>query len=116
MSLSSQCTKNNQWMVCNKGYDTFCPVGPWLVTDLDFSDLEVRTEINGEVRQLSWTSMMIHSIGSIIEWISTITTLLPGDLILTGTPGGAGPIENGDTISITIKNIGTLYNSVIRNK
>ena len=76
---------------CQKGHDTFCPVGPWIVTDLDPSDLEIRTEVNGQVRQRSRTSLMIHDIGAIIEWMSAVMTLLPGDLILTGTPEGVGP-------------------------
>ena len=74
----------------------------------------LRTEVNGEVRQLSRTSMMIHDIGAIIEWISAVMTLLPGDLILTGTPEGVGPIENGDTVSVSVEGIGTLTNPVVR--
>lgn len=104
---------DGQWTRA-KGHDTFCPVGPWIVTDLDPSDLEIRTEVNGEVRQLSRTSLMIHDIGEIIEWISAVMTLLPGDLILTGTPAGVGPLEHGDTVSVSVEGIGTLTNSVIR--
>jgi len=89
-------------------------VGPWIVTDLDPSDLRIRTEVNGVVRQDSRTSLMIHDIGAIIEWVSAVMTLLPGDLILTGTPAGVGPIENGDTVSITVEGIGTLTNPVVR--
>jgi 2-keto-4-pentenoate hydratase/2-oxohepta-3-ene-1,7-dioic acid hydratase in catechol pathway len=89
-------------------------VGPWIVTDLDPSDLEIRTEVNGVLRQHSRTSLLIHDIGTIIEWISAVMTLLPGDLILTGTPAGVGPIEDGDTVSITIEGIGTLTNPVVR--
>ncbi|MCW2687579.1 MAG: 2-hydroxyhepta-2,4-diene,7-dioate isomerase, partial [Mycobacterium sp.] len=77
--------KDGQWTRA-KGFDTFCPVGPWIVTDIDPSDLEIRTEVNGEVRQHSRTSMMIHDVGAIVEFISAVMTLLPGDLILTGTP------------------------------
>ena len=94
--------------------DAFCPVGPWIVTDLDPSDLEIRTEVNGEVRQRSRTSLMIHDIGAIIEWMSAVMTLLPGDLILTGTPAGVGPLEDGDTVSVTVEGIGTLTNPVVR--
>ncbi len=90
VSARDQQKKDGQWMRA-KGHDTFCPVGPWIVTDLDPSDLEIRTEVNGEVRQHSRTSLMIHDIGAIIEWISAVMTLLPGDLILTGTPEGVGP-------------------------
>ena len=88
--------------------------GPWIVTDLDPADLELRTEVNGEVKQHSRTSLMIHDVGAIVEWISAVMTLLPGDLILTGTPEGVGPIEDGDTVSITVEGIGTLTNPVVR--
>src|ERR1700753_3769406 len=89
-----------------KGHDTFCPVGPWVVTDVDPSDLELRTEVNGQVKQHSRTSMMIHAVGAIVEWISAVMTLLPGDLILTGTPAGVGPLEDGDTVSGKTAGIG----------
>ena len=107
--------KDGQWTRA-KGHDTFCPVGPWISTDVDPTDLAIRTEVNGEVKQDSRTSNMIHDVGAIVEWISAVMTLLPGDLILTGTPDGVGPIENGDTVSITIEGIGTLTNPVVRKK
>ena len=88
--------------------------GPWIDTDVDPSDVAIRTEVNGEVKQDSRTSMMVHDVGAIVEWISAVMTLLPGDLILTGTPDGVGPIEDGDTVSITIEGIGTLTNPVVR--
>jgi 2-keto-4-pentenoate hydratase/2-oxohepta-3-ene-1,7-dioic acid hydratase in catechol pathway len=113
VSARDQQKKDGQWMRA-KGHDTFCPVGPWIDTSVDPSDLELRTEVNGQVRQLSRTSLMIHDIGAIIEWASAVMTLLPGDLILTGTPEGVGPIEDGDTVSITIEGIGTLTNPVVR--
>jgi 2-keto-4-pentenoate hydratase/2-oxohepta-3-ene-1,7-dioic acid hydratase in catechol pathway len=113
VSARDQQKKDGQWMRA-KGHDTFCPVGPWIVTDLDAADLELRTEVNGEVRQRSRTSLMIHDVGAIIEWASAVMTLLPGDLILTGTPEGVGPIEDGDTVSISIEGIGTLTNPVVR--
>ncbi len=113
VSARDQQKADGQWIRA-KGHDTFCPVGPWIVTDLDPSDLEIRTEVNGEVRQRSRTSMMIHDIGAIIEWMSAVMTLLPGDLILTGTPEGVGPLEDGDTVSVTVEGIGTLTNPVIR--
>lgn len=121
ISARDQQAKDGQWMRA-KGHDTFCPVGPWIVTDLDPSDLEIRTEVTsgiagaagGEVRQRSRTSLMIHDIGAIVEWVSAVMTLLPGDLILTGTPEGVGPIEDGDTVSVTVEGIGTLTNPVVR--
>ncbi|OBI20060.1 MULTISPECIES: fumarylacetoacetate hydrolase family protein [unclassified Mycobacterium] len=113
VSARDQQKSDGQWTRA-KGHDTFCPVGPWIVTDVDPSDLEIRTEVNGEVKQHSRTSLMIHDVGAIVEWISAVMTLLPGDLILTGTPAGVGPIEHGDTVSITIEGIGTLTNPVLR--
>ena len=113
VSARDQQQADRQWTRAN-GHDTFCPVGPWIVTDVDPADLELRTEVNGEVKQHSRTSLMIHDVGAIVEWISAVMTLLPGDLILTGTPAGVGPIEDGDTVSVTIEGIGTLTNPVVR--
>jgi len=113
VSARDQQNKDGQWTRA-KGHDTFCPVGPWIATDVDPTDLAIRTEVNGEIKQDSRTSNMIHDVGAIVEWISAVMTLLPGDLILTGTPDGVGPIENGDTVSITIEGIGTLTNPVVR--
>jgi 2-keto-4-pentenoate hydratase/2-oxohepta-3-ene-1,7-dioic acid hydratase in catechol pathway len=113
VSARDQQQLDGQWTRA-KGHDTFCPVGPWIVTDVDPADLELRTEVNGEIKQQSSTSLMIHGVGAIIEWVSAVMTLLPGDLILTGTPAGVGPIEDGDTVSITISGIGTLTNPVVR--
>lgn len=116
VSARNQQQSDGQWTRA-KGHDTFCPVGPWIVTDLaplEPGDLELRTEVNGAVKQHSRTSAMIHDIGAIVEWISAVMTLLPGDLILTGTPAGVGPIDDGDTVSITIEGIGSLTNPVVR--
>jgi 2-keto-4-pentenoate hydratase/2-oxohepta-3-ene-1,7-dioic acid hydratase in catechol pathway len=113
VTARDQQRKDGQWTRA-KGHDTFCPVGPWIATDIDPSDLDIRTEVNGEVRQHSRTSMLIHDIGAIVAWISAVMTLLPGDLILTGTPEGVGPIESGDIVSVTIEGIGTLTNPVVR--
>ena len=113
VSARDQQKADGQWTRA-KGHDTFCPVGPWIVTDVDPADLDLRTEVNGQVKQHSRTSLMIHDIGAIVEWISAVMTLLPGDLILTGTPAGVGPIEDGDTVSITIEGIGSLTNPVVR--
>jgi 2-keto-4-pentenoate hydratase/2-oxohepta-3-ene-1,7-dioic acid hydratase in catechol pathway len=113
VSARDQQRADGQWTRA-KGHDTFCPVGPWIVTDVEPADLELRTEVNGEVKQHSRTSLMIHGVGAIVEWVSAVMTLLPGDLILTGPPAGVGPIEDGDTVSITIAEIGTLTNPVIR--
>ncbi len=113
VSARDQQRSDGQWTRA-KGHDTFCPVGPWIVTDLDPADLEVRTEVNDEVKQDGRTSQMIHGVGAILEWVSAVMTLLPGDIILTGTPAGVGPIVAGDTVSITVEGIGTLTNPVVR--
>ena len=113
VSARDQQQKDGQWMRA-KGHDTFCPVGPWIETAVDPSDLDIRTEVNGQPRQDSNTAFLLHDVGAIIEWVSAVMTLLPGDLILTGTPEGVGPIEDGDTVAITIEGIGTLSNPVVR--
>jgi len=103
---------DGQWARA-KGHDTFCPLGPWIETDLDASDLEISAEVDGQARQRSRTSLMVHDIPKLIEWVSAVMTLLPGDVILTGTPEGVGPIAAGDTVSVTVEKIGTLTNPVV---
>ncbi len=95
-----------------KGYDTFCPFGPWIETELDPSDLEVTTELDGDVMQDGRTSDMVFTVGEIVEFVSGIMTLLPGDVLLTGTPAGVGPMVAGQTVSVTVEGIGTLTNPV----
>lgn len=102
---------DGQWTRA-KSHDTFCPIGPWIETSLDTSDLEIKTEVDGVVKQQSRTSMLLHDIPELIEWVSAVMTLLPGDIILTGTPEGVGPIVDGNTVSVTIEGIGTLTNTV----
>jgi 2-keto-4-pentenoate hydratase/2-oxohepta-3-ene-1,7-dioic acid hydratase in catechol pathway len=95
-----------------KGYDSFCPLGPWIETVLDPSDLRLVTRVNGQIRQDGRTSDMVHDLPAQIAFISEIMTLLPGDVILTGTPAGVGPLLDGDTVSVEIEGIGTLVNPV----
>lgn len=95
-----------------KGFDTFCPLGPWIETDLDPDDLAVTTRVNGSVRQQGQTSQMIFDCRAILEFVSSVMTLEPGDVILTGTPEGVGPLEPGDQVDIEIENLGTLSNPV----
>jgi 2-keto-4-pentenoate hydratase/2-oxohepta-3-ene-1,7-dioic acid hydratase in catechol pathway len=95
-----------------KGYDSFCPLGPWIETSLDPSDLRLTLRVNGEVKQDARTSQMIHDLPTQIAFMSEVMTLLPGDVILTGTPSGVGPIVNGDMVSVEIEGIGTLTNPV----
>src|SRR5256885_13576625 len=89
-----------------KGYDSFCPLGPWVETVLDPSDVRLVTRVNGEIKQDGRTSQMTHDIAKQIAFISGVMTLLPGDVILTGTPEGVGPIVAGDTVSVEIEGIG----------
>ncbi|MFZ2511158.1 MAG: fumarylacetoacetate hydrolase family protein [Gordonia sp. (in: high G+C Gram-positive bacteria)] len=103
---------DGQW-TRGKGYDTFCPLGPWIETDLDVADLAISTTLDGAERQSSRTSLMLHSVGDIIEWISAVMTLMPGDVILTGTPAGVGPMAAGQTVAVTVEGIGTLTNPVV---
>ena len=95
-----------------KGFDTFCPIGPCIEDDLDVSDLRVTTRVNGETRQDGRTSQMIFPPAVMIEFISAIMTLLPGDVILTGTPAGVGPLNAGDAVEVEIEGIGVLRNVV----
>ncbi|MBY4128891.1 fumarylacetoacetate hydrolase family protein [Rhodococcus fascians] len=108
--------KNDGQWTRAKGHDTFCPLGPWIETSLDPTDLEIKTEVDGVVKQRSRTSLLLHDIPKIIEWVSAVMTLLPGDVILTGTPEGVGPITDGDSVSITVEGIGTLTNPVAAKK
>ncbi|MFI6479561.1 fumarylacetoacetate hydrolase family protein [Nonomuraea sp. NPDC050663] len=96
-----------------KGFDTFCPIGPWIETDLDPSDLALTTTVNGDVRQSGRTSQLIHDIPALVSYVSAVMTLIPGDVILTGTPAGVGPMEVGDEVSVGIEGIGTLTNKVV---
>ena len=102
---------DGQW-TRGKGFDTFCPLGPWIVTDLDPSDLAIRTRLNGQLRQDSRTSRLIFSLGRVVEHITACMTLLPGDVIATGTPENVGPMARGDTVEVEIEGIGTLRNSI----
>ena len=95
-----------------KGFDTFCPIGPHIETELDPSNLRVQVRVNGETRQDGNTSQMIFDCGFLLEFISSIMTLMPGDLILTGTPAGVGPLQSGDRVEVEIEGIGILRNDV----
>jgi 2-keto-4-pentenoate hydratase/2-oxohepta-3-ene-1,7-dioic acid hydratase in catechol pathway len=103
---------DGQWARA-KGYDTFCPLGPWIQTDLDVADLRVTTTLNGETKQDGRTSQFIFDIPTVLAYITSFTTLLPGDVVLTGTPAGVGPMLPGDSVSVTVEGLGTLTNKVI---
>jgi 2-keto-4-pentenoate hydratase/2-oxohepta-3-ene-1,7-dioic acid hydratase in catechol pathway len=111
VTARDQQRKDGQWTRA-KGYDTFCPLGPWIETAIDPSDVRLRTELDGEVKQDSRTSLLIHDIGRLVEWITRVMTLLPGDVILSGTPAGVGPMKDGQSVSVTVDGIGTLTNPV----
>jgi len=101
-----------------KGFDSFCPIGPWIETELDVSDLEVRCEVGRspdrmEVRQLGRTKDMVFDVPTLVSYISHVMTLLPGDIILTGTPAGVSQIVSGETVSVSIQGIGELRNPVV---
>ena len=103
--------KDGQWTRA-KSFDTFCPVGPWIETDLDPGDLLIQSYLNGERRQSSRTSQLIFNVHELVSFISGIMTLEPGDLIITGTPAGIGPMKPGDEIEVRIEGIGSLKNIV----
>ncbi len=96
-----------------KGFDTFCPIGPRIVSGLDPTNLKLQTRLNGAVKQDSSTHDLIFSVPKLIAFISSVMTLLPGDIISTGTPPGVGPIAPGDVVEIEIEGIGVLRNPVV---
>lgn len=104
--------KDGQWARA-KGFDTFCPIGPVIETDPDLENLRVMTRVNGELRQDGKLADLIHPIARIIAHASEVCTLLPGDIILTGTPAGVGRLSAGDTVEVEIPGIGILRNSVV---
>ena len=103
--------KDGQWIRA-KGFDTFCPLGPWIETEFKPGFQKIITELNGEVKQSEPISSMIFNIPTIVEFVTSVMTLLPGDVILTGTPAGIGPMPANAQISVTIEGIGTLTNKV----
>jgi 2-keto-4-pentenoate hydratase/2-oxohepta-3-ene-1,7-dioic acid hydratase in catechol pathway len=104
--------RDGQWTRA-KGFDTFCPLGPWIETGTNPTDLELTTTVNGEVRQQARTSELLCDVPGLIAHVSQVMTLLPGDVLLTGTPAGVGPLTDGDEVSVTIESIGTLTNRVV---
>jgi len=101
-----------QWTI-GKGFDTFLPLGPWIETDLHPGSLGIETRLNGEVRQRSNTGALLFGVEFLIEYLSAVMTLCPGDLILTGTPSGVGPVSPGDTVEVEIEGIGVLRNPIV---
>lgn len=103
---------DGQWSRA-KGHDSFCPLGPWVETELDPNDLALTTTLDGEVRQSARTSELIFAIPDLLAYITACMTLLPGDVVLTGTPAGIGPMAPGQSVSVTIEGVGTLTNPVV---
>ncbi len=101
-----------QW-TRGKGFDGACPLGPWVETELDPSALSLRSTVNGELRQDGTTADMLRDVGECVSWISQAMTLLPGDVVLTGTPAGVGSLQRGDEIEVTIEGIGTLATRIL---
>ncbi|MFV2195933.1 fumarylacetoacetate hydrolase family protein [Nocardiopsis sp. LOL_012] len=107
--------KDKQWTRA-KGFDTFCPLGPWITTGMgveEAQNLTLTTELDGHSRQRGSTSNLIHDIPAIIEYVTSFMTLLPGDVVLTGTPAGVGPMEPGQEVAVTVDGLGTIRNRVV---
>jgi 2-keto-4-pentenoate hydratase/2-oxohepta-3-ene-1,7-dioic acid hydratase in catechol pathway len=104
--------KDGQW-TRSKSFDTFCPLGPWIVTGLDPSDLAIECRVNGAVKQRSSTRQMVFSVAELVRYITQVMTLKPGDVILTGTPAGISPLQPGDRVEVEIEGIGVLENAVV---
>ena len=102
---------DDQWARA-KGFDGSAPVGPWIETDLDPNGATVLTRLNGEVRQQGSTADLVFGVATLIEYVTTFMTLLPGDLLLTGTPEGVGPLADGDVVEVEVEGVGTLRNEV----
>ena len=112
VTARDQQKSDGQWARA-KGHDTFCPLGPWIETDVDPSDLRVQGSVDGELRQDGRTSALIHDVPTLLSFVTSFMTLLPGDVVLTGTPAGVGPLHPGETVSVRVEGIGTLTNPVL---
>jgi len=104
--------EDGQWTRA-KGFDTFAPIGPWIETEIEPDNLKIETYLNGELRQSAYTADLIFGVYDLISFISGVMTLLPGDIITTGTPSGIGPMNPGDEVEVRIDKIGTLRNFVV---
>ncbi|MDQ1678692.1 MAG: hypothetical protein QOC93_3836 [Actinomycetota bacterium] len=104
--------KDPQWTRA-KGFDSFCPLGPWIDTDVDPSDLRVTAQVDGELRQDGRTSQFVFDVATLVSYISHVMTLLPGDVILTGTPAGVGPLAAGQSVTVEVEGLGSLTNPVV---
>ena len=105
-------SRDGQWARA-KGFDSFCPLGPWIETVAEPTDLLLSTTVNGENRQQASTTDLVFGVAHLVSWLSEVMTLLPGDVILTGTPSGVGPLAAGDQVTVSIDGVGSLSNSVV---
>jgi 2-keto-4-pentenoate hydratase/2-oxohepta-3-ene-1,7-dioic acid hydratase in catechol pathway len=112
VTLRSLQRMDDQWTRA-KGFDGSCPLGPWIETDVDPTGVTVETRLNGDVVQNGTTEDMVFGVATLIEYITTFMTLLPGDVILTGTPEGVGPIRDGDVVEVEVEGVGVLENPVV---
>lgn len=104
--------RDGQWSRA-KGFDGFCPIGPWVATDVDPADLAIECFVNGEMRQSARTSDMLFDPYQLVSFVSSVMTLVPGDVVLTGTPGGIGPLNAHDRVEVRIEGVGVLINDVV---
>lgn len=107
--------KDGQWTRA-KSFDTFCPIGPYIVTDINPDNLKIALFLNGQLKQSSSTSKLIFNVQKLVSFISEVMTLFPGDIIATGTPSGIGPLKRGDKVEVVIEKVGRLRNVVILRK
>jgi 2-keto-4-pentenoate hydratase/2-oxohepta-3-ene-1,7-dioic acid hydratase in catechol pathway len=105
-------SRDGQWARA-KGFDTFCPLGPWIETAADPIGMEITTTLNGEVHQRASTTDLVFGVAHLVSWVSSIMTLLPGDVILTGTPAGVDQLNDGDQVTVSIDGVGSLTNEVV---
>ena len=112
LTLRDMQRAEKQWTRA-KGFDRSCPLGPWVETDVDPSALSLRTTVNGEVRQDGTTADMLLDVAACVSWVSQTMTLLPGDVVLTGTPAGVGPLQAGDEVTVSIEGIGSLSTRIV---
>ncbi|MCY7363958.1 MAG: fumarylacetoacetate hydrolase family protein [Frankiaceae bacterium] len=112
VTARDQQKSDTQW-TRGKGHDTFCPLGPWLETDLDPADLRVRCEVDEVLRQDGRTRDLLHDVPAVLAFITSFMTLLPGDVVLTGTPAGVGPLVPGESVTVEVEGVGRLTNPVV---
>jgi 2-keto-4-pentenoate hydratase/2-oxohepta-3-ene-1,7-dioic acid hydratase in catechol pathway len=112
LTLRDMQRAEKQWTRA-KGFDGSCPLGPWVETEIAPSALSLRTTVNGEVRQDGTTADMLLDVAACVSWVSQTITLLPGDVVLTGTPAGVGPLQVGDEVAVTIDGIGTVTTRIV---